>query len=489
MRPTSSKWFALAASSIFLLGALTACGGKSEPTAAPTETSAPQPTATEIVPATSTPVPATATPVPPTATPVPTDTPVTDMGETSTLPDVPLPDDAEDTAYEFEEITFTSPSDVATLMSFYRDALPNDGWEEQTDLSLESDTFSYAEFERDGENISLTLISSDSTSQATVDLRGAPSLTGITVADSSGGDATGESSGATIADWPTPPDATDVNISGETLSFTTQLTLTEVAEFYRPTYEEMGLNTSCLDDVAEYTSVSCSFSNGDVTISFFAFEGFDGTEVEIEFTNNALGSTNETGELGVEEEEGLPLPDDHTGYSYEGGEFLTTVNLTSPSSMGALLEFFQIELASRGWTLDDSEGTDTDATLQFSGPDGELVVTLQAGDETTVVMSKRDPAGAEAAGILPPAGQSRLYFVNFTDSDMTVAIDGQTIEIAPGAGMDSPDDAPTLDLDPGTYDVTTTVDGSSVTDQITVGADETWGLLLDEQGALPLQMY
>ncbi|MCB0236889.1 MAG: hypothetical protein KDG58_22140, partial [Anaerolineae bacterium] len=63
------------------------------------------------------PVPATATPVPPTATPVPTDTPVTDMGETSTLPDVPLPDDAEDTAYEFEEITFTSPSDVATLMS------------------------------------------------------------------------------------------------------------------------------------------------------------------------------------------------------------------------------------------------------------------------------------------------------------------------------------------------------------------------------------
>ena len=32
-------------------------------------------------------------------------------------------------------------------------------------------------------------------------------------------------------------------------------------------------------------------------------------------------------------------------------------------------------------------------------------------------------------------------------------------------------------------------DGSSVTDQITIGADETWGLLLDEQGTLPLQMY
>ncbi len=484
MRPANSKWFVLVLSLIISLGALTACGGKSEPTASPPEVSTQQPAATAEVP--PTPAPATATPVPATATPVATDTPVAGTTDASDLPDIPLPDDAAGVVYEFEQIGFTSPSDVAALMAFFREALSDDSWEEQTDLSLEGDTFAYGEFERDGESISVTAISSGSASDATVDLRRAPSLTGISTTDtvSSGGD----TSALAIADWPTPPDATDVSVSGDTLSFKTALTLAEVAEFYRPTYDSMDLNTSCLDDVAEYTSVSCSFSNGDITVSFFAFEGFDDTEVEIELVNYAL-ATPDTGELGVEDEEGLPLPDDHTGYSFEGGEFLTTVTLTSPSDMGALLEFFQTELASRGWTLDDSEGTDTDATLQFSGPEGELVVTLQAGDETSVVMNRRDPAAAEAAGILPPAGQARLYFVNFTEDDMTVTIDGQTVEIAPGAGMDSPDDAPSLDLAPGTYDVTTTVGGSSVTDEIIVGADETWGLLLDEQGALPLQMY
>jgi hypothetical protein len=55
--------------------------------------------------------------------------------------------------------------------------------------------------------------------------------------------------------------------------------------------------------------------------------------------------------------------------------------------------------------------------------------------------------------------------------------------------MESPDDAPQVELAPGTYDVTTEVGGSSITDEIVVGPDESWALLLDEEGALPLQMY
>lgn len=37
-----------------------------------------------------------------------------------------------------------------------------------------------------------------------------------------------------IADWPTPPEALDVEITGDTLSFHTPLSLADVAEFYRP---------------------------------------------------------------------------------------------------------------------------------------------------------------------------------------------------------------------------------------------------------------
>lgn len=293
----------------------------------------------------------------------------------------------------------------------------------------------------------------------------------------------------TVADWPTPSDATEIEISDETLSFKTALLLKDVADFYRPVYEEHGLDASCLEDVGDYTSVSCSYSNGDVTVSFFAFEGFNNTEVEIEVINYGLASSDDSDGLGVTEEEGLPLPDDHTGYSFEGGEFRSMIALSSPSDVATLVAFFQTELADRGWTLEDVEETAAETTLQFSGSDGELVVTLTPGEETEAVLVQRNRAAAEEAGILPPTGQARLYLVNFTAGELTVAIDGQTIEVPPEAGMESPDDAPMLDLPPGTYDVTTTVGGSSVTDEIVVGPDESWALLLDEIGALPMQMY
>lgn len=296
--------------------------------------------------------------------------------------------------------------------------------------------------------------------------------------------------GMTIADWPTPPEATAVAINGDTLSFKTALSLVDVAEFYRPFYDEQELDASCLEDVADYTSVSCNYSNGDITVSFFAFEGFGETEVEIEVTNYALqADSDDSGELGVVEEEGLPLPDDHTGYSAEGGEFLRTVAVTSPSDLATLVAFYQGELASRGWTLDDTEGDDSQQILHLSGDEGELTVTITAGDETEVLLAQRDRAAAEAADVLPPAGLARLLLVNFTQSDMTVTIDGQTIAVLPSAGMETTDDAPRLDLPPGTYDVTTEVGGASVTDEIVVGPDESWVLLLDEIGALPMQIF
>jgi hypothetical protein len=90
---------------------------------------------------------------------------------------------------------------------------------------------------------------------------------------------------------------------------------------------------------------------------------------------------------------------------------------------------------------------------------------------------------------LPPAGLARIYLVNFSDDELIVTINDQVITVAAEAGMESPDDAPNLDLPPGTYEVTTEVSGSSVTDEVTIGSDESWGLLLDEQGALPVQIY
>ncbi len=489
MRLVKSKWSVLMLVAVVLLWTLTACGGSNESATSTPEPSTPQPAAATELPPTATAAP-TPTPEPATPTPVPTDTPtpVPDpedgAGDASVLPDLPLPEDAEDVSFESDEVLFSSPSDVSALVEFFRAALTTEGWQELSDFSTVEDEFAFAEFEQGGESIALTIFELDGRSETSIDLSSSPSLTG-------GEDAASPApAGMTIADWPTPPDATEVDVTGDTMSFKTVLSLADVAEFYRPYYAENDLDASCLEDVADYTSVSCSYSNGDITVSFFAFEGFGETEVEIEVINYALESgEDDSGELGVEEEDGLPLPDDHTGYTSEGGEFRRMVAFYSPSDLATLSEFYQTELASRGWTLDEAEGTDTDATLRFSGDDGELVVTLLAGDETEVVLVQRDPAAAEAAGVLPPAGLARLYLVNFTESDMTVTIDGETVDVPPGAGMESPDDAPQVDLPAGTYDVTTEVGGSSVTDEIVVGPDESWALLLDEEGALPLQMY
>ena len=481
-----SRWLILIFSAMVMLGTLTACGSKND--SPPPRADTPTAQATAAPENTATPAALPPTAVPPTATPTAEAT--EEVTSTATLPDVPLPDDAQGVSYEFEELLFSSPSDVATLLAFYRTALSNDDWVEETDSALVSDTLVFTNFDRDGETIGVTIIASDEASQATIDLRSAPSLSGSETdsQEMAGG------SGYTIADWPTPDDATNIDVSGDTLTFHSALPLAEVAEFYRPTFEMMELGTTCLDDAADYTSISCSYGNGDITVNFFAFEGFDDTEVEIEFTNYALGSPEDTssagtGELGVTDEDGLPLPDDYLGYSSESGEYRRTISTTSPSDVDTLVTFFETELGTRGWTLDDSTQTGTDVTLTFSGADGELVVTLQSGDTTDIVLTVKNRDAAEADGILPPAGQARLYLINFSEDELTVTIDDQTIDLAPGAGMESIDDAISLDLAPGTYDVTITVGGQSTTDTITVGPDETWDVLLDVQGPLALQMF
>ena len=422
-------------------------------------------------------------------------------GSTAAMPDLPIPEDAQEVAYDpdLAEISFTSPSDIASLVAFYRQGLAAQGWQEDKDYEVVADTFASIDFSQGEDTITLTLFDLNGSIQATVDVSSAPSLAGSTASGDTGSANPTPPADAptfTINDWPTPPEATAVKLSGETLSYKVALPLVDVAEFYRPTYEMMELDTDCLDTAAEYTSMSCSLSNGNFSLNFFAYESLDNqTEVEISFTNyyypvDGAESAGASGELTAEEQDGLPLPSDHTGYSDENGQFSRRMTVTSPSDMPTLAEFYQTELPAYGWGLDGSTETGDSTTLTFSGSDGKLTVTLKpSGDETEVLLVNKNTAAATAAGILPLAGQARIYLVNFSDKALTVVINDQTIQVPAGAGMESPETAPTLDLKPNTYQVTTKAGSSSVTDEITVGPDETWTLLLTPEGASPLQMY
>ncbi|GAB4455681.1 MAG: hypothetical protein Kow0031_37240 [Anaerolineae bacterium] len=426
----------------------------------------------------------------------------TDAAPAGGIPAVPLPDDAAGVNFDPDtgEVTFTSATDLADLAEFYRQEMTALGWEEDTFLSMESESFASLDFAQGDETVTFIAFDIAGSIEATLDVSSAPSLSGMPAGES--GDDAGiaaeppaDAPTTTINDWPVPPDATEVDLSGETLKYKVAMPLADLVEFYRPTFEELGLGTSCLDNAAEYTSISCSSSDGYVTLNFFAFEGFDDTEVEINFSNSYYpvdggASGGDSGELRAEEQDGLPMPSDNSGYGDESTEYSRRLTVTSPSDIPTLLAFYQTELAALGWQEEDST-TDGDATVvTFSGPDGNLTLTLRpSGGETEAVLASKNPAAAEAAGVLPPAGQARLFLVNFAEEGITVTVNNQKIDVAAGAGMDSPDTAPSVDLPPGSYTVSFAIGGQSFSDSVEVGPDEAWGLLLDAQGLLPLQIY
>lgn len=421
---------------------------------------------------------------------------------TGAVPDVPLPDDAAEVNFDPDtgEITFTSATDLKSLSAFYRQEMTALGWQEDEFFAMESDTFASLGFSQGDETVSFTAFDLAGSIEATLDVSGAPSLSGAPAGDS-GDDVSiaaeppADAPTFTITDWPTPPDATEVDLAGETLKYKVAMPLADLAEFYRPTFEQMGLGTSCLDNAADYTSMSCSTSDGNVSLNFFAFEGFDDTEVEINFSNSYYpvdggSSSSDSGELSAEDQDGLPLPNDNSGYSDESSEFSRKLTVTSPSDIPTLLEFYRAELSALGWQEEDTT-TDGDVTaVTFSGPDGNLTLTLSpSGSETEAVLASKNPTAAEAAGVLPPAGQARLFLVNFSDEVLSVTINNQQISVPVGAGMDSPDSAPNIDLPPGSYPVSFTVGGQAMSDSVEVGRDEAWGLLLDAQGLLSVQIY
>jgi hypothetical protein len=184
------NWLYLFFAFSLLMVAIAGCGGTS-----PAQSAAPAPAAPTSAPApavatprpTSTPVPPSATPVPP--TPEPTDTPAPTAtaemqatepaaaaSDAADQPNLPSPADAKDVVYssDAQEITYASPSDVKTLVKFYRQALPEQGWVEDETAALVSDSVGSLDFSKGDSSISLMLVSSGagSDTEVSIDLSG-----------------------------------------------------------------------------------------------------------------------------------------------------------------------------------------------------------------------------------------------------------------------------------------------------------------------------
>jgi hypothetical protein len=167
----------------------------------------------------------------------------------------------------------------------------------------------------------------------------------------------------------------------------------------------------------------------------------------------------------------------------------------SPADLKTVLEFYKRELSARDWrALPSTVGaTDTEATQLYENEEGQLHLRLNtnAAGGTDINLVVKMVAAAKKAEILPPAGQVRIYFGNFTEGQVVFNINQKEVKVeVQEPSQDSMEGVPFIDLLPGQHPFTLTIPGEAPSsDQLEVGPDEVWGLMAGPGGALPLQLY
>jgi hypothetical protein len=204
--------------------------------------------------------------------------------------------------------------------------------------------------------------------------------------------------------------------------------------------------------------------------------------------------------LEPEPDSALPVPKQHSMSSIgsskpRGGEtpFRHELQASVPAELGAVLAFYRSELGKLGWkeTTERTVVKPDHAELAFSTPDGPATLKLgRSNDETTVELAQKIPAAAAKADVMPKPGQAKLLFSSFSDSEIMVTINRQTVKIPAGAGGPQ-SKGPMLELPPGKYRYSLKVAAGPVqSHDIELHADDAWGLMVSSDGdVLPLQVY
>lgn len=310
---------------------------------------------------------------------------------------------------------------------------------------------------------------------------------------------------------PMPEGAEDVdyNAADGKLEFNSSQSVKALATFYRSSLKALGWKEDPTP-INKPNMVALEFARGDKDLSFTIMQL--GKSVNVDVSGSGLvtaaakpdaGDTTAQGKSGdritsadqleAEESGGLPVPTEHTMSAGDQSPFRHQLHASIPASLDAVLGFYRRELTKRGWK-EDAQGASIkpdQASMPFTSPTGPSVLKLARKDgETTVELAVRDKDAAAKAGMLPKVGQVKLLLGNAMPSDATITINNQTIKVPAGAGAKGPSSGPQLDLPPGAYKFSLKMTGKpAASDEITVAADETWGLLIGPGGALPLQMY
>jgi hypothetical protein len=275
-----------------------------------------------------------------------------------------------------------------------------------------------------------------------------------------------------------------------------------VAAFYRAQMKPLGWKEG-RSVINRSNMVVLDFSKGGKALSFTIMQMGDKTDVKARGAvllaatpkappSESAAQTPAAAQQPLEAEEmgGLPVPTRASSKGTEKTPFRITLNATLFADRESLLAFYRAELGKRGWTETASAINPAEAMITFKTPDGPATLRLTGkGTDAVVQLTLRKPAEAEKAGLLPKAGQGKLVFGNVTETEAEITVNKRTVKVGPGIGARKPD-GPMLDLAPGKYEVSFKSGGKPAQrETVTVGKDETWGVLIGPGGALPLQAY
>jgi hypothetical protein len=197
-------------------------------------------------------------------------------------------------------------------------------------------------------------------------------------------------------------------------------------------------------------------------------------------------------DLIVEESGGLPVPKRHTLAVGDKSPFRRSLTANVPLDLKIVLEFYRRELGKLNWK-EESKGTAVaadNAVIAFSSAEGPATLKLSRKDNETIVnLDTKNATAAAKGGVLPKPGQAKILVTNTNDVEASITINKQTYKVVAGGGTKGPDGA-MIDLAPGKYKFSTKLPGKPASnDELEVGADQSWGVLIGPGSAMSLQVY
>lgn len=305
---------------------------------------------------------------------------------------------------------------------------------------------------------------------------------------------------------PLPGTAIEIEFNGPDgrLGFDSASSVTDLAQFHRGSLKAMGWRERP-SVINRPNMVVLDFSKGSQSISLTIMQmgpkakvtahgsGLvvaDAKPKAAEETRPMAAARTDEPELAAEQVSGLPVPANKTRSGTEKTLFRMVVSAQVPSQLPAVLAFYRRELGKLSWKEERADIKPQQAVLGYATAEGPATLTLvRKGDETTIEIALQRPAEAQRSGLMPKPGQAKILIGNMADGAAEITLNRQTYKVGVGVGAQKPD-GPSFDLRPGKYSYSLTIGGKKAeTDQIQVGANEIWGLMIGPGGVLSLRVY